>query len=241
MVIHPDPLHYRSLQHLKHQALRGSQNYSSLIRMSQAAKEDLEMEREESSGHSARVGDRDRRLPDKVSAYCQGNLTGGRWSEEEQSLHINELELLVALRAFLKHVRDVSVLLKSDNVTTVAYINHLGGTRSRVLVNISKKLWLWCLQRGIALKAQHLPGKENLNTDFIPTGFSIQPDPEAEATDAFLQDWRNLQAYALPPWCFIARVLAKALCQKVVLVLVTPCWPTQPWFPQLMEMLADFP
>jgi hypothetical protein len=86
--------HYRSLQHLKHQALRGSQNYSSLIRMSQAAKEDLEMEREESSGHSARVGDRDRRLPDKVSAYCQGNLTGGRWSEEEQSLHINELELL---------------------------------------------------------------------------------------------------------------------------------------------------
>ena len=42
MAIHPAPLHYRSLQHLKHQALRGSQNYSSLIRMSPAAKEDLE-------------------------------------------------------------------------------------------------------------------------------------------------------------------------------------------------------
>ena len=171
-------------------------------------------------------------------AYCQGNLTGGRWSEEEQSLHINELELLAAqfaLRAVLKNVRDVSVLLKSDNVTTVAYINHLGGTRSRVLVNISKELWLWCLQRGIALKAQHLPGKENLKADFVsrhlrdrtdwilnpalfnlinqmwgplqvdlfatrfsrqlPRYFSWRPDPEAEATDAFHQDWRNLKAY----------------------------------------------
>ena len=62
---------------------------------------------------------------------------------------------------------DDSVLLKSDNVTTIAYINRLGGTRSQVLVNISKELWLWCLQRGIALKAQHLPGKENLNADFM--------------------------------------------------------------------------
>ena len=57
-----------------------------------------------------------------------------------QSLHINELELLAALfalKAFLKHVRDISVLLKSDNVTTVTYINHLGGTRSRVLYSQS--------------------------------------------------------------------------------------------------------
>ena len=164
---------------------------------------------------------------------------------------------------------------------TVAYINRLGGTRSQVLVNISKELWLWCLQRGIVLKAQHLPGKENLNADFmschlrdgsdwilnpalfdlvnqmwgplqvhlfatrfsrqLPRYVSWRPDLEVEATDAFCQDWRNLRAYAHPPWCLIAQVLAKALRQKVTLVLVTPSWPTQPWFPQLMEMLVDFP
>ena len=165
------------------------------------------------------------------------------------------------------------MLLKSNNVTTVAYINHLGGTKSKILANISKNIWLWCLQRGITLKAQHLPGKENLKADFIspfegqnrlgpqpslvqphqsdmdpllvdlfatrfshqlPRFFGWHPDPEVEATDAFLQDWRNLQAYAHPPWCLITRVLGKALCQRVTLVLVTPCWPTQPWFPQLM-------
>ena len=75
------------------------------------------------------------------------------------------LAALFALKAILKHVRDV--LLKSDNVTTVAYINRLGGTRSRVLANIAKELWLWCLQKRITLKAQHLPGKENLNADFM--------------------------------------------------------------------------
>ena len=37
--IHPAPLHYRGLQHLKHQAL---QDYNSQIRMSSAAKEDLQ-------------------------------------------------------------------------------------------------------------------------------------------------------------------------------------------------------
>ena len=36
-----------------------------------------------------------------------------------------------------------------------------------MLVNIAKELWHWCLQRRTALKAQHLPGKENLNADFM--------------------------------------------------------------------------
>ena len=31
------------------------------------------------------------------------------------------------------------------------------------------------------------------------------------------------------------------LCHRVTLVLVTPCWPAQPWFPHLMEMLVNFP
>ena len=37
--------------------------------------------------------------------------------------------------------------------------------------------------------------------------FSWRPDPLAEATDAFLQDWRHLRAYANPPWCLVGRVL----------------------------------
>jgi hypothetical protein len=118
-----------------------------------------------------------------------------------------------------------------------------------VLVRISKELWLWCLQRGIILRAQHLPGKEN--PDFMSCHLrdrTLNPalmwgplEVELFATrsrDAFSQDWRGLWAYAHLQWCLISRVLAKALSQEVMMVLVRPCRPTQTWFPQLIEMLA---
>ena len=39
--------------------------------------------------------------------------------------------------------------------------------------------------------------------------FSWRPDPEAEALDAFNQNWGNLQGrgYANPPWNLVGRVL----------------------------------
>ena len=39
--------------------------------------------------------------------------------------------------------------------------------------------------------------------------FSPFQDPLAAGTDAFLQSWDSLQAYAFPPWSIIPRVLAK--------------------------------
>ena len=158
-------------------------------------------------------------------AYCQGNLIGGRWSEEE-------LAALFALKTYLKHAWYVSVLLISDNVTTVANINHLGGTRSCVLES------LFDIDHQSDVGFASLCNK---SLSSVAKGFSWHPDLEAEATDAFSQDWRNLRTYTHPPWCLIDRAQAKALCQRATLVLVTPCWPTQSWFPQLMEMLADFP
>ena len=73
--------------------------------------------------------------------------------------------------------------------------------------------------------------------------FSVgaQTQWEAEATNALAQDWSTLRAYAHPQWCLIPGVLNKALNQGVTIVIVTPCWPTWSWFPQLMEMLLDFP
>ena len=66
-------------------------------------------------------------------AFCQGEATGGCWSMEEQTLHINKLELLAvsfALKSFLKKQVVKSTLIKSDSMTVVAHLNKLGGTRS---------------------------------------------------------------------------------------------------------------
>lgn len=40
--------------------------------------------------------------------------------------------------------------------------NHLGGTVSPQASLLVKEMWMWCLERNITLRAQHLPGKENV-------------------------------------------------------------------------------
>ena len=50
-----------------------------------------------------------------------------------KKIHINCLELLavtLAVKSFAKHRTRISILLRIDNTTAVAYINHLGGTIS---------------------------------------------------------------------------------------------------------------
>ena len=74
-----------------------------------------------------------------------------------------------------------------------------------------------------------------------PTCVSWRPDTEAMATDAFTLDWVNMEAYANPPWNIVGRVLAQTQQQHVDLVLVTPIWKTQTWYPALLEMCKDFP
>ena len=103
-------------------------------------------------------------------AYCNRNFTGGCWSQEEKTLHINALELIAAtfgVQAFCKDRIVTSVLLKSDNATVVAYVNKMGGTKSPLLTPLVKELWHWCLQRQIHLRAQHLPGRLNFMADFF--------------------------------------------------------------------------
>ena len=50
-------------------------------------------------------------------------------------------------------------------------------------------------------------------------------------TDAFLQSWDGLQAYAFPPVAIIPRVLAKLRASTgMELSLVAPHWAQRPWF-----------
>ena len=97
-------------------------------------------------------------------AVCQNQWSGGPWSQSESQMHINCLELLAAtlvVQTFLKHKTRLSVLLRLDNTSAVAYINNLGGTVSPELVDLAKTLWMWCLERNIYITPQHLPGAQN--------------------------------------------------------------------------------
>ena len=70
----------------------------------------------------------------------------------------------LTVKAAVTHLRGKIVLVETDNIVTMAYINHLGG-RSRFLNNIARNLWTLCYNSGILLQAVHRPGKENQRAD----------------------------------------------------------------------------
>ena len=71
--------------------------------------------------------------------------------------------------------------------------------------------------------------------------FIWQPDPLAEATDAFLQNWAGIRGYANPPWNLIANVPANSQAHEALIVLIAPVWKAQPWYPCLLAILVDLP
>ena len=72
--------------------------------------------------------------------------------------------------------------------------------------------------------------------------FSWTADPDCVAVDAFHQDWSLGFPYAFPPFCLITRILRQTRDQGVgKLILVTPLWPAQPWYPLLMSMSIQAP
>ena len=67
--------------------------------------------------------------------------------------------------------------------------------------------------------------------------FSHFRDPMSAGTDAFLQSWEGLQAYAFPPVAFIPRVLATLRASTgTELTLVAPLWAQCPWFSDLLQL-----
>ena len=52
-----------------------------------------------------------------------------------------------------------------DNTTAVAYINHMGGSKSATCHEITRTIWKWAEQRNIWLSAAHIPGVQNVIAD----------------------------------------------------------------------------
>ena len=121
-------------------------------------------------------------------------LLQGSWSKEESALHINVLELRAVRNTFLglePQIRNMSVLVESDNTTTVAYLNKQGGVISPSLNRETRQFYDWMLPRGISILAIHRPGVENQLADFLsrqqadPREWSLHPS----ITDRLFRIW----------------------------------------------------
>lgn len=106
-------------------------------------------------------------------ALHEGMPASGLWSSTEQSLHINCLEMKavgLALKAFLSNLRGHHVLVRTDNMSVVAYINRQGGIRSGNLHAMARDLLLWAQTNLSSLRAAHIPGVQNVGADMLSRG-----------------------------------------------------------------------
>ena len=65
---------------------------------------------------------------------------------------------------------------------------------------------------------------------------SWHPQPGAVAVDAFSLSWAIMNCDAFPPFSLLPRVLAKIRHDKTVVLLLAPVWPTQIWYPLLLQL-----
>ena len=78
--------------------------------------------------------------------------------------------VFASLRHFRARLVGRSVLILTDNVSVMAYINRQGGTHSLALNDLASRLWAWCNAARIFPIASHIPGEENLIADFLSRG-----------------------------------------------------------------------
>lgn len=56
--------------------------------------------------------------------------------------------------------------------------------------------------------------------------------------NALTQSWSSCHLYAFPPIALLPQVIRRIEKDNCTVMLVTPRWPNQPWFPELIRMLS---
>lgn len=130
-------------------------------------------------------------------------------------------------------------------------IFHIAGSlniRADALSRAGKKLnddMEWALNSWVFDCIQRKMGKCHIDLFASSKNFklgqyvSYLPDNGAFAVNAFSLSWNNdLQMYAFPPFSVIGHLLQKLREDTANITLVAPIFPSQPWFPQLLQQIS---
>ncbi len=202
-------------------------------------------------------------------ALCEVKPAFSLWLKKEGYLHINCLEMMavcLGLRTFLPDLRGHHVLVRSDSMTVVSYINHQGGLSSRRLFILAKHLLRWAQHNLHSLRAMHVQGELNLGADMLSRSnvpldeWTLHPQTVQETwgifgrpeVDLFASEDNKGQGCVgprlaqPPPLCFspialIPQVIRRIREQKHRVLLVAPFWRSQHWFAELARLLTASP
>ena len=102
----------------------------------------------------------------------------------------------------------------------------------------------WMLDRQIFVKIREIYGKFDVDLFASKNNFqfkpyvSYTPDKNASAVDALSINWSDIMCYIFCPFSLIATVVQKIATDKAEAIIIAPIWPTQHWFPRLLQMIC---
>jgi Reverse transcriptase (RNA-dependent DNA polymerase)/DNA N-6-adenine-methyltransferase (Dam) len=86
----------------------------------------------------------------------------GQWGPQEVSQHINWKELMVIWKVTqLRHLQGSVIRVYCDNMTTIAYVNKFGGTKSAPLLELARRIWNSCLRTNTRILLTYVPSLFN--------------------------------------------------------------------------------
>ena len=158
-----------------YRVLAGKEHWDSLVKLTEGARRDLEWwlnALHDWNGAPLTPRSIDVQLVTDASGWGWGAAVGsceaaGRWTGQVLHQHSNFRELLAvyqALQAFQEKIKGKHVQILSDNVTTVAYINHMGGS-TQELSDLMTTIWNFAQNLGVTLTSKHLAGVKNIQAD----------------------------------------------------------------------------
>ena len=127
-------------------------------------------------------------------AHVLEHSAAGVWPPAQRGAHINQLEMEavhMALLSFLEVLSGQSVLLCTDNTTVACYLNKQGGARSTPLSTGAEAILLLCQERGITLRARHVPGKLNILADALSRPHMTLNTEWTLSRDVLLSVWEH--------------------------------------------------
>eukprot|EP01126_Amoeba_proteus_P004040 TRINITY_DN11384_c0_g1_i15.p1 TRINITY_DN11384_c0_g1~~TRINITY_DN11384_c0_g1_i15.p1 ORF type:complete len:563 (-),score=72.01 TRINITY_DN11384_c0_g1_i15:15-1703(-) len=101
-----------------------------------------------------------------------GWCLAGEWSAQQNQMHNNTLETLAACHTIWtfilqKKIEKGTILHQSDNMVAVSYLSKQGGKKQE-LSKAVQEVWELCLEKGIEIRAQHVPGDQmTKDCDFL--------------------------------------------------------------------------
>jgi len=75
----------------------------------------------------------------------------------------------------------------------------------------------------------------------LPKYVSWLPDPGSAYVDAMSIKWSNIFTYIFPPFSMLWPVIKKIKSQSEQAIVIAPMWPTQTWFPALLQLAVKEP